>query len=331
MLNNLVKTLLVSTVCLLSAACSQQDNEIVNNEEPDVYTVRLGWKGEILNITEEPLTRTTTDNLYGIQVYAMPYSGNGIWANYAYGLFDNPDNISIDLVKGFKYKFVATMVVGGKYKLLFWDDLRYDLPFSTRGNLTFLSNQFTYSSTNYFDYLGWGSSWLPNAETNYYHPNTDRYYGELTDYVPNANAEENAQIFMKRTSFGAKFIAQGRLAISGTLEILMESAPKMEKDLSESDKSISDIFTFESVKRAFDYSEDGYTETIEVTFNWKQFGGTVIPLGAYPITYKRNKTTVVTINMENISDMNDTESLGLVITEEGEMEVDSDYNQTIGW
>ena len=48
-------------------ACSKEDAP-APQEEPEFYTVQLGWGGEIVDIAYEPLnTRATTDDLYGIQ------------------------------------------------------------------------------------------------------------------------------------------------------------------------------------------------------------------------------------------------------------------------
>ena len=95
---------LLACVCFVS--CENNSGEIPT--EPETYTVKLGWAGEILDVSYEPLsTRVTTDDLYGIQVYS---NDDSEWIPYAYGLFDDPNNITVTLQKDCKYKFVATMV-----------------------------------------------------------------------------------------------------------------------------------------------------------------------------------------------------------------------------
>ena len=144
--------------------------------------------------------------------------------------------------------------------------------------------------------LGNGNAYLNTPRDLFNHPNVERFYGELEDYVPGLSSKK-AMIKMKRTSFGAKFIAKGKLAKEGTLEVQMTEAPKMLLDLTVSDKSISDIFTFNNVAQA--YRDNNHKEDIAVTLNWHKDDGTVFPLGTHTITFKRNKTSVVQITIDN--------------------------------
>lgn len=293
--------------CVGFVACNNNVEEIPT--EPETYTVQLGWAGEILDVSYEPLaTRATAtaaaDDLYGIQVYSAPNSdsesGGGMvsWTPYAYGLFDGTANISINLLKDCKYKFVATMVRNGKNKLAGGTD-GYSLPF---GRMTAgwcpLTNSFNYHSSIYLYSLGSGETQVRTE--NGVHlcnvANIERYYGELVDYVPAENGDK-AKINMKRTSFGAKFIVKGKLAKEGTLQITIGGGPAMELELTDSDNQISDIFTFSSVYSA--WATDNYTETLPVVINWIRTDDGTKPLGTHNITYKRNATTVVNVNIEN--------------------------------
>lgn len=325
-------------------ACSQKDP--MPNAEQEYYTVSLDWEGEILDVWYEPLRSNSTDDLYGIQVYQAPdieleEGKSTTWTRYAYGLFDNADDITIQLLKGYKYKFVATMVVDGKNKVHngpHSSGVGYSYPFHTgRGISTLLSNKFDYHST-----FGLGlDSGYTNLQYGGYvnHPNTERFYGELEDYIPGSNGDK-AKIKMKRTSFGAKFIAKGKLAKSGTLQVQMTSAPKMELALTNSDNQISDIFTFADIKAA--WADNQYKETIAVTFNWIRTDGTTLPLGTHDVTYKRNATTVVQVNIENeanaggvgfeydeadLGDMPEDGENDLTITDGEVVDTDVDTNQ----
>lgn len=313
--------------CISMTACSSDIDAPVADEEQDVYTVQLGWGGE-LDVTYEPLSRATTDDVYGIQVYSTPdkeleEGETVIWTPYAYGVFDDADNISINLLKGYKYKFVASMVKDAKNKLSTStqtiDGVKYLAflsPFNVSGWISIL-NKFDYQSSIYMSGLASGNSWV-NGKV-YDHPNTDRYYGELEDYIP-GNKNAKAKIKMKRASFGAKFIAKGKAANSGKLEIQITGAPKMELTPSAEKNHISDTFTFNNVKAAWS-TNGNYSETIAVTINWHRADGTTVPLGTHEITYKRNATTVVQVNV--INDTSD-EGVGYEIdeTELGEMPED---------
>ena len=156
--------------------------------------------------------------------------------------------------------------------------------------------------------MGDGATFLKNPRHIYDRPNVIRFYGELEGYVPSEGA--NAKIDMKRTVFGAKFIAGGELAVDGKLEILIYEAPKMELTLTEGDDEISDIFTFKCVDDA--WAKDDYSENVNVTLNWVRADGVVSPLGTHKVTFKRNTTTIVEVNIDNV---NSEEALSLNISD----------------
>ncbi len=323
----LTSAILALLACVGFVACSNNAEEIP--AEPEFYTVQLGMGGEILKLNEEPLaSRTESNDLYGIQVYSK--SGeNSSWAPYAYGLFDDTNSISIKLLNGAKYKFVATMVKDGKDKLNHSDQM-YLGPFSnftTTSNYTILTNDFEYRSDRSCKNLGDGSTYLSNPKEIFYRPNTDRYYGELTDYVPDTE-NAKATIQMKRTAFGAKFIAEGELSNSGTLEVQITDAPKMTLELTESDDVLFDIFTFKEVAAAWAAKGD-YTETVNVAINWISPENVVMPLGTHEVTFKRNTTTVVTVNIEQQSETAGI-GFGFDSSEQGNPAEDGENDVTVG-
>lgn len=307
------------------ASCQENITPEIPAQEQEAYTVQLGFGGE-WDVTYEPLTRGNDNNdLYGIQVYSAPNNEEKTtWSKYAYGLFDNVDNVTVSLLKGFKYKFVATMVVDGK-DIVNKNYDGFNTPFWITGQNSrkcIVENLFNYSSTDYFYYIGYGDTILEGLSGRFYHPNTERFYGELIDYVPEESSNDKAKIHMKRTSFGAKFIAQGKLATAGRLEVLMAEAPAISIDLTQ-EKQHDDIYTFKYVKSAYDYQTGNYEEDIDVSINWHydtEDGEVTVPLGTHKITYKRNATTVVKINLENT---NVEGGLGFELVETGAM-VDGD-------
>ena len=304
--------ILALLACVGIAACDK--NSDVVPDEPETYTVNLGWAGEILDVSYEPMTRAATDDLYGIQVYSLPKSVepneyNSNWNRYAYGLFDDPNNITITLASGYRYYFRATMVKDGKNRIYHYTNSstgeeEYYAPF----NISF-KKEFTYDPTGNIMYIHLGYAILGDPSNYYDIPNIERFYGELSDYIPGDN-NTNAQIEMKRTSFGAKFVAGGKLAVDGKLEIQLENAPKMELALTDGADEISDIFTFNDVKAA--WAKDDYTEDIAVNFKWIRADGTEAPMGTHTIAFKRNVTTVVKVNIDKDGN---NESLGIAIDE----------------
>ena len=209
--------------------------------QAECYTVSLGFSGEI-EVGYEPLRSAENNDLYGIQVYTAPADaeGNISWTNYAYGLFDDPTNIKIDLLGGYQYKFEATMVKDGKEKIYHYN-YSYDDPFCS--NIPTGTNSFTSKSTpisTSFNYgatymrLGYGRTSLAGYGSED-RPNAERYYGELEGYTPSYNGR--ATIDMGRISYGIKFIAQGQSANVGTLEIQMSESPLVTLNLAENNES----------------------------------------------------------------------------------------------
>ena len=292
-----VSAFLLMLCCVFACKKSQIETPAPAPSEPDFYTVQFGWNGDILEVIEEPLKSGSQNDVYGIQVYSTPNKegSTASWTPYAYGLFDYGDNISINLMKGYKYKFVASMIVDAKTKLGTSTQngaIAFLSPFSASG-WTPITNKFDYQSGISISGLGSGSSYM---EQTYAVPNTERFYGEYLDYIPGLKNNEKVMIHMKRTSFGAKFIAKGKLAKSGQLEVQITGAPKIMIELSNSEKSHSEMYTFKNVKNA--YENNTYTETHDVTINWHKEDGTIFPLGTHKITYKRNKMTTVNVAIE---------------------------------
>ena len=333
-----LRLMLASALCLSMASCVKtiiNDSTVSTPEqEPEFYEVSLGWAGEI-EIDEEALVKSGEGtSLYGIEVYSAPYSGeegeeqkNTTWTRYAYGFYGSSQNITINLLKGFKYKFAATMVedgqnIIGSHTTTYQGNTvkHYNVPFDEP-----LANEFIYQPTTGFNSITYGFTYL--ASYGYYNrPLGSRYYGELVDYIPGLGNSGKAKIHMKRTNFGAKFVAQGQLATSGSLEIKIADAPTANIDLSAGETEYFGVYTFYYVKKAFDYDKEGeYTETVDVTLNWRQADGKIVPFGTHKITYKRNRTTVVTIKMDS-TDAED--SIGLEC-EEAELIEDGENDVTI--
>ena len=189
----------------------------------------------------------------------------------------------------------------------------------TNGGFGAIGELFNYQHADYLGDLGRGNTYLKDGKS-YSHPNVERFYGELEDFVPGKN-NDKALIKMKRTSFGARFVAKGRLATEGYIEIQMTSAAKMTLDLTTEDKTVEDIFTFGDVKKAYQNNE--HTEAIDITLNWHRADGSIVPFGTHNITFKRNKMSTIQITMD--SDDADSQ-IGLEIDDEPMSEDDEVTN-----
>lgn len=294
---------------MLFTACSEVGtNEQPTPTEPEYVTVSLGLNVG-LDYGYEPLSRAEENNdLYGIQVYStpVPAAENSEWTKYAYGLFDTTDNLTIKLIRGYEYKFVARMVKDGKDKVEHYESGHYRDPF----NHELEPNSYTATplSTS-FIYGNLGMDLLDRGFTDYL--NAESYHGELEGYIPGDN-DSKATIELKRVSFGVKYIANGDYAENGTLEIMMADTPQLNINLAESNE-ISEIYTFKNVRVA--WLDENYTETISVSLRIAYSDGTTAPLGTHDITFKRNTITVVNVDLTVSGDS----GVGFVVTDGGEM------------
>lgn len=277
-------------MCANFASCSSDDVAPNEPQNPKEYIVSLGFTGEI-SVSESPLSRASGNDLYGIHVMSCPTtSETNSYTSYAYGLFDDLTKMNIKLIEGYKYKFIATMVVDGKNDIWLHPNGLYQDPFKME-----LKNVFEFSTTRSGEGLGKGES-DTGGSTTYQRPNTDRYYGECSEYIPVENGE--VTIDMKRTSFGLKVIAEN--LTEGTLNIKIDYAPEM--NITNPETEIEDIFTFYYVKNA--YAIEDYSETANVNLTWTKSDGATIPLGEHAITFKRNKKTIITVKISDISKEN---------------------------
>ena len=314
--------LLCVAMVLAFAACSNngEGTEALPDDgaqEPKEYVVSLGMAGEILEIEESPLSKAEGSNdLYGVQVYSKTATTE--YTPYAYGLFDNTADMTIRLLAGYEYKFVATMVVDGKEKIMksfHGDSYSYSHPFVIVIAETLLGNLFVYG-TEEMEYLGNGFTYCNDCEP-YNRPLTERFYGETEGYVPAEGG--NVSISMKRVCFGVKFIAEG--LTDGRLVIDMEEAPEMSMTVDDVD-GIQEMVCFNnSYPYGLAWTADGYSETIPVSVTWEK-DGIVVPVISKDITFTRNKLSTITIKMDDryVEDSTDIN----LDKEEGEMEKGED-------
>ena len=138
------------------SSCSSDSNELPNNpngkDEPKEIVMTLGFSGEI-SVNESPLGRAAGDDLYAVQVYSKKKAAEDKdYTPFAYGLFDNIENLQLTVTEGYTYKFIATMVVNAKNKIKATEN-KYGAPFN---NLTIASG-FVKSETAGFSELGSGN------------------------------------------------------------------------------------------------------------------------------------------------------------------------------
>ena len=279
-------------------ACSKEDSA---SSTPPVekYTVSLALDGEI-SVTDEPLTRgTATNHIYGINVY-YDKDGDGKTDDlYGYGLFDNIEDMTIELLSSHKYRFVCSLVKDGKNTLFYGQKYGssysgYYYPFYLYNNNdypTLLENKFILGTGKYFDSLGGGRTTTPSGST-YYYASVNRFYGQLADYTPTQGGV--ATIYLKRVVFGAKFIVTG--VQEGTLEV---DSDFWDFSVTEDYESDERIFTFYDVYDCWK-NETPYNAKINFTFT-STTGSRNNISSSKTVTFKRNTLTTITINVSPTS------------------------------
>ena len=283
---------------LIVTACSESD-PASPMPPAEKYTVSLALGGEI-SVTDEPMTRgTATNHIYGINVY-YDKDGDGKTDDlYGYGLFDNIEDMTIELLSSHKYKFVCSLVKDGKNTLFYGQKggssySGYYYPFyldNNSGYPALLENKFILGTSKYFDSLGDGYTTLAN-NTNSNYASVNRFYGELADYTPTQGGV--ATIYLKRVVFGAKFVITG--VQEGTLDV---SSNIWNLSVTEDYESDERIFTIPGVYDCWK-NETPYNAWISVDFT-STTGSSNNISSSKLMTFKRNTLTTITINVSPTS------------------------------
>lgn len=304
--------LFIIMAAIILASCGNEENlpvEPLKPEPPEVPTeqeyiqVPIGFAGEITSITTEPFARAdeAKDN-YVFQVYAKPDNEEyASYKYYAYGFFDNKEDMIINLKTGYKYKFDVSMVVDGSERVY-----HYSLNSSGWADV---SNTFYISSTEYVRFMYEGYIYLRNPRETFSRPNIDRFYGEATDYVPVEGG--TVQINMKRVSFGVKLIAKD--FNSGKVEVCIEDAPIITMNSADGNTA-QDIISFKNLSGGYK-APDTYFENIPVNIVWIKPDGARVPVASKKVEFTRSDWTTIEFTIKENStgnnfDLNANENMG---------------------
>lgn len=336
------KSFISAVAVSLVAMVSCQDNIAPENpvENPKAYTVSLACAGE-LDVTHVPLTKGSSNDLYGIQVYYAPLE-NPNYQPYAYGLFDNLSNTHIELLADYKYKFVVDYVVEGKTSIYssnmsaVEDEvvLGYGSPFRTTHSgylksLTAVTNQFVitgddclYGIGNSCDTPGVSATYAPTK-------GVDIYYGGISDYVPTTDGAV-LNIFMKHMIFGIKIMADDFLKEGEVSLIIEDESYNFDNIVLTPDSKVYEaIYAYDDRASWYRIEEQNKAESgcylDEIL--WKKDENTTLALNRQQIKYIRMKQTVVNVTFYE-DEVAGTSSLSVNL-EDLEME-DSGLSYTFG-
>lgn len=273
-----------------ATACENDNIDSQQPSEPKTYTVKLRTTGEV-DVTYEPLTRFTPDDrdLYGVQVFHKPAT-TGSYEYYAYGLFDNVEDMELEVKENYKYNIYFRLIDDGKDKI-FCDSilvdnnyyLGYDQPFrgrnkyngSSETSITKLTNEFTYAEDRYFDS---NSIKTPDGKTTQYPEGVDFYYGEIKDYQPTENGT-TLSVYLKHMVFGFKvnigdFFDNGKITFS-----LLDKTYTLTPDNKEFEKTYAnykyyiDWYTIDDLSKVYGATtlDFTWTKADETVVDWKDY------------------------------------------------------------
>lgn len=197
-------------VTIVSCSKEKTPSELTPQPQPvetKKYTVSFSMAGEV-TLTSDPLTKASSNDVYGINVYYDKNKDGNINTAYAYGMFDNTSDMKIELLEGYKYKFECTLVKDAKTKLEKSSVGKYEAPFGQ-----ILENKFVTGGGISMSGIKSGKARMKGDTKDSAIPRLDRYYGETTNYSPTSNG--TVQIELARCVFGAKFVITG--VVDGTL------------------------------------------------------------------------------------------------------------------
>lgn len=194
-------------------------------EKPILKTIRMSFGGDYVTESEEPLLRAEDgDTFVGINVFFTEKDIEGASEQtYAYGLFNSVNNISIDLLTGYTYRFEASILIEREDKL--WDNAtsNYGEPFIINNGDGYFPKSdingdfiYTHSAASnakfYFTRLNRGTALvdagddLPSQYGDVRYPRVKRYYGGLNSFDPSLT--NTVEIPMNYKCFGLKFILE---------------------------------------------------------------------------------------------------------------------------
>ena len=295
------RVLIIYSLVFLFAGCSDLTKAQLKQEEE--VTVTLNLRGDfVLDVTQGPLTKATSTDAYGINVYYDKQSDGKTDDVYAYGLFDNVASMNITLLSGHKYKFTCALIKDAKNVLYYGQAFGnsysgYAYPFQTSSSgSTPISNRFIINEDNiYLSGLGIGGVHLKsdsspsyNYATNY--ASVNRFYGETDQYEPVQNG--TVDIYLKRVVFGAKLIVTG--VQNGS--VYLDCNPVIHTTIYSDYSSPETIYTFYD---PYDCWKNETPMTSNLTISYKSDrGGTLWNLSkSQSVTFKRNVMTTISINL----------------------------------
>ena len=300
-----------------AASCENVvETPVTPDEEAKTYTIKLRAVGEV-DVTYNPLTRFTPDDrdLYGVQVWHKPAT-TGSYEYYAYGLFDNLEDVELEVTENYEYKFQVKLIDDGKDKIycdsILVDSkhyLGYGQPFKGRNkynassttSITQLTNAFTYDSDRYFndnDYIQ-----TTDGKERHYPEGIDFYYGAVTGYLPTEDGA-TLSIYLKHMIFGLK-VNIGDYFDNGviTLPLRLGKTFKFTPENRTIEATFANHYYSNTNYVGYDYYTYWYgcedlsdaKLSCDFDFEWTKDDGSIVDWKSFKVYFYRLKQTVVNL------------------------------------
>ncbi len=286
-------------------SCDKEKSSDVDYGTP--ITVNLGIGGDV-SVSSQPISKGSADTgIYGINVYFDKEKDGTPNDVYAFGIFDNVEDMTITLLSGYKYTFKCTLVRNGVDKLYYGQYgsntySGYAKPFQTSSKTSSqVTNSFNYTSNSGGEYLtgiGSGVAIISNngaASSDVSHPKLNRYYGESANYSPVVGGV--VTIPLKKTCFGLKLIIRG--VPEGTLaaNVKIDGSYTLADGSTGTEDYIGDAVTYSFTNIPQYVSDDSSAPAaVSWAFTSSKFDQWNLS-GSSDITVKRNVLTTVTISV----------------------------------
>lgn len=301
------KLLVIGLFSLIMGGCSEEKEKTDYQPEPEYITVGLNIDSEI-EIEESPLASISNADIYAINIYQKNTNTNQYVA-YAYGIFDNIDNLSAKLELGGQYKIKASLFVGGFSKL---DHLNVD----HYGKVSTPMNAFAYSKESLIYELDYPVYHLDNSVISYMYPNMDSYHGQVVDYTP-SESDNNISLYLYRGAFGLEIKVEGMT--EGKLSVRLYDGKSYnyrfpEFDIVYPSAGSSGIYTFKSPFEITPQTAENYRESLNVTINYTDSKSNTTALIDETMSFARNVRK--TINLKLKKDPSSEFTPGLSVSKE---------------
>lgn len=293
------------------ASCERVIEALVTpDDEAKTYTIKLRAGGEV-DVTHEPLTRFIPDDrdLYGVQVWHKPAT-TGSYEYYAYGLFDNLEDVELEVTENYKYKLEVNLIDDGKDKIycdsILVDSkhyLGYGQPFKGRNkynassttSITQLTNAFTYDSDRYFndnDYIQ-----TTDGKERHYPEGIDFYYGAVTGYLPTEDGA-TLSIYLKHMIFGLK-VNIGDYFDNGVITLSLPHYMDYQTfTFTPENRTLETTFAnTEDAPSWYGYEDISHADTdpMDVDFRWTKDDGSIVDWKSFIVYFYRLKQTVINL------------------------------------